>query len=72
VGIGGHMLSEKNTKKLAARSGLAISRAYRRGQYCEAAVHGDGCCQHYSIDFKTGDHELIEDPGHWSSCPGRR
>lgn len=69
MGISGHMLGAAKLRRLAAQTGLPLNRAYRRNGECEGRVIEDGNCRHYTIDWQTGHHQLIERPEHWSSCP---
>jgi hypothetical protein len=68
MGIGGHMLGAKKLKQLSTRSTLPLNRACHRNGYCEGVVWTEESCIHYSIDFKTGEHVIIENPMHWYTC----
>ena len=69
MGIGGHILGEKKLRRLSRLSGLDLDRAYIRGHASEGRVIRDGGCVHYAIDPSTGEHERINQPMHWTSCP---
>lgn len=68
MGIGGHILGAKKLRRLAAKTGLPLDRAYIRGSESEGVVWAADRCRHYRIDTATGDHEEIVDATHWASC----
>lgn len=70
MGIGGHILGPRKLRSLSRLTGLPLNRAYIRGHDSEGVVWlPDGGCVHYAIDPATGEHERVEQPTHWSSCP---
>lgn len=72
MGVGGHILGPKKLRKLSNLTGLSLDRAAIRNGASEGIVwHEDGTDTHYEIDPKTGEHEPIEDPMHWSTCRTR-
>lgn len=72
MGIGGHVLGPRKLRKLSGLSGLPLNRAYIRNEYAEGVVwNDDGTCTHYEIDKRTGEHSIIDNPGHWTSCTSR-
>lgn len=68
MGISGHILGPKKLRKLSGLTGLPLSRAYIRGNESEGVIWVEEGCQHYDIDWRTGDYTLITSPSHWGSC----
>lgn len=63
------MLGEKKLRRLRALTGLDLDRAYIRNKESEGRVIWGGRCYHFKIDPQTGEHLLVDNPIHWSSCP---
>lgn len=70
MGIGGHILGPRKLRQLSERTGLRLTRAYRRNQEC-VGITVETTCRHWQIDHETGEYREIPDPVHWSSCPQR-
>jgi len=69
MGIGGHILGARKLRQLQRLTGLPFDRAYRYHDSGGARlIDDDGKCQHYAVDFRTGEACRLEDPVHWSSC----
>jgi hypothetical protein len=70
VGIGGHIVGERKLRRLVAKTGLPLNRAYIvSSHYGQGVVWTETGCRHYSFDPKSGDIlEEIHTPTHWTTC----
>jgi hypothetical protein len=68
MGIGGHILSGRNLRRLSRKTGLDLDRAYIRNKESQGVIWTDDGCIHYDIDPETGEYDVISNPIHWSSC----
>lgn len=70
MGISGHILGARKLRRLQRLTGLPFDRAYRYHDSGGARlIDENGRCQHYGVNFRTGEAQLQERAVHWWSCP---